>query len=49
MITIEQEFLRDEAELAGHSDHEQEESSWAPQRKFFPFSGEMKLVLYFLF
>lgn len=33
MITIEQESLRAEAELAGHCDHKQEESAWAPRRE----------------
>ncbi len=49
MITIEQESLRVEAELAGHCDHKQEESVRAPLREISSFSGEMKLILDFLF
>lgn len=43
MITIEQWSLRAEGKLAGHCDHEQEESSWVPQRRIATLSGEMNL------
>lgn len=48
MITIEQESLRAEAQLAGHCVHKEEESSLVPQRAISRFPGEMELVLDFL-
>lgn len=47
MITIVQESLRAEAELAGHCDHKEVESSLAPVMESSLFSGEMKLVFSF--